>query len=157
MQTSVLIRSSFLELSSPVAIREQHWDCCKLFLLSNLLCFLDSIHFSSWKAPPTSRLPLLIFPLVPILAASVHYSQKPSPRSAGDHVCLVTQLCLTPATPWTVACQAPLSVIFPRQAYWSGLPFPSPEDLPYSGIEPISPVSPGLQVDSLQLGLWGSP
>ena len=154
MQTSVLIRSSFLELSSPVAIREQHWDCCKLFLLSNLLCFLDSIHFSSWKAPPTSRLPLLIFPLVPILAASVHYSQKPSPRSAGDHVCLVTQLCLTPATPWTVACQAPLSVIFPRQAYWSGLPFPSPEDLPDTGIERGSPA---LQVDSVPLNHQGSP
>ena len=47
-------------------------------------------------------------------------------------------------TPWTVAHQALLSVGFPRQEYWSGLPFPPPRDLPYLGIEPISPVSPSL-------------
>ena len=38
---------------------------------------------------------------------------------------LVAKLCLTLATPWTVACQAPLSMGFSRQEYWSGLPFPS--------------------------------
>ena len=38
------------------------------------------------------------------------------------------------ATPWTVACQAALSVGFPRQEHWSGLPFPSPGDLPNPGI-----------------------
>ena len=42
------------------------------------------------------------------------------------------------ATPWTVACQAPLSMGFPRQEYWSGLPFLSPGDLPDPGIEPVS-------------------
>ena len=42
-------------------------------------------------------------------------------------------------TPWTVAHQAPLSMGFPRQVYYSGLPFPSPEDLPNPGIEPASP------------------
>ena len=46
------------------------------------------------------------------------------------------------ATPWTVACQAPLSMKFSRQEYWSGLPFPSPEDLPDPGGEPPSPASP---------------
>ena len=40
---------------------------------------------------------------------------------------------------------------FFRQEYWSGLPFPSPADLPHPGIEPTSPVSPTLQVDSLPL------
>ena len=40
---------------------------------------------------------------------------------------------------WTVAHQAPLSMGFPRQEYWSGLPFPSPEDLPDSGIKSRSP------------------
>ena len=39
---------------------------------------------------------------------------------------------------WTVACQAPLFMEFPRQEYWSGLPFPSPGDLSHSGIEPVS-------------------
>ena len=46
---------------------------------------------------------------------------------------LVAKLCLTLATPWTVACQAPLSVGFSRQEYWSGLPFLSPGDLPDPG------------------------
>ena len=43
------------------------------------------------------------------------------------------------ATPWTVARQAPLSMGFSRQEYWSGLPFPSPGDLPNPGIEPREP------------------
>ena len=42
------------------------------------------------------------------------------------------------ATPWTVTHQAPLSMEFPRQEYWSGLPFTSPGDLPYPGFEPVS-------------------
>ena len=44
-------------------------------------------------------------------------------------------------TPWTVACQAPLSIGFSRQEYWRGLPFPPPRDLPNPGIEPTSPTS----------------
>ena len=48
------------------------------------------------------------------------------------------------ATPWTVAHQAPLSLGFSRQEYWSGLPFPPPGDLPDPVIELISPVSPAL-------------
>ena len=47
-------------------------------------------------------------------------------------------------TPWTVACQAPLSMAFSRQEYWRGLPFPSPEDLPDPGVEPASLTSPAL-------------
>ena len=50
------------------------------------------------------------------------------------------------ATPWTVAYKAPLSMEFSRQASWSGLPFPSPGDLPYPGIKPRSPA---LQADAL--------
>ena len=56
-----------------------------------------------------------------------------------DH-CLVAKSCLTLATPWTVAHQAPLSVGFPRQEYWSGLPFSSPADLPDPGIR-LSPLT----------------
>ena len=59
---------------------------------------------------------------------------------------LVAKSCLTPATPQTVACQAPLSIGFYRQEYGSGLPFPSPEYLPDPGIEPGSPA---LQAESL--------
>ena len=60
-------------------------------------------------------------------------------------------------TPWTVAHQAPLSMGFPRQEYWSGLPFPSPGDLPDPGIEPMSLASPARSVCSLPLHHLGSP
>ena len=70
---------------------------------------------------------------------------------------LLTQSCSTPVTPWTIACQVPLSMQFSRQEYWSGFPFPPPRDLPHSGIELISPVSPTLQADSFPLSHHGSP
>ena len=57
------------------------------------------------------------------------------------------------ATPWTVAYQAPLSMGFSRQEYWSGLPFPFPGDLPDPGIEPGSPT---LEADSLTSEPQGS-
>ena len=46
-------------------------------------------------------------------------------------------------TPWSVACQAPLSVGFPRQEQWSGLLFPPPRNLPDPGMEPTSPALAG--------------
>ena len=49
---------------------------------------------------------------------------------------VVAKSCPSLATPWTVAHQAPLSMGFSKQEYWSGLPFPSPGDLPDSGINP---------------------
>ena len=52
---------------------------------------------------------------------------------------LPAKSCPTLATPWTIAGQAPLSMGFFRQEYWSGLLFPSPGDLPKPGIEPGSP------------------
>ena len=58
------------------------------------------------------------------------------------------------AIPWTVARQTPLSMGFPRQEYWSGLPFPSPGDLPDPGIKPVSPA---LQADSFSPRCQGSP
>ena len=67
---------------------------------------------------------------------------------------LVTKLCLTLVTPWTVACQDPLPIRFSRQEYWSGVPFPSPGDHPDPGIEPESPA---LQVDSPLTEPWGKP
>ena len=52
------------------------------------------------------------------------------------------------ATPWTVDCQAPLTIGFSRQGYWSGLPFPSPEGLPDPGIEPRSPALQAVSLPS---------
>ena len=58
------------------------------------------------------------------------------------------------ATPWTMARQAPLSMGFSRQEYWSGLPFPSPGDIPDPGIEPGSPA---LEADALTSEPPGKP
>ena len=65
---------------------------------------------------------------------------------------LVAKSYPTVATPWTVARQASLPMGFSRQEYWSGLPFPSPGDLPDPGIEPRSPA---LQAYSLLTELQG--
>ena len=60
-------------------------------------------------------------------------------------------------TPWTIACQGPLSMGFSRQEYWSRLPFPSSSDLPNPGIKPASPGSPALQVHFLPIELLEKP
>ena len=65
---------------------------------------------------------------------------------------IVAQSLSDSATPWTIACQAPLSMEFSSQEYWSGLPYPSPGDLPVSGVEPGSPA---LHADSLSSELPG--
>ena len=67
---------------------------------------------------------------------------------------VVAKSCPTLATPWTAVYQAPLPRGVSRQEYWSGLPFPSPGDLPNPGIEPGSPA---LQADSLPTELSGKP
>ena len=89
------------------------------------------------------------------------FSQRPRFTGSGHGDCPTQKHCETPFTrgqlkvaqscpvfvaPWTVACQAPLSMDFSRQEYWNGLPLPSPGDLPDPGIEPWSPT---LQADSL--------
>ena len=64
-------------------------------------------------------------------------------------VCMLSHVCVQLfATIWAVAHQASLSLGFPRQEYWSGLPFPPPGDLPDPGMEPVSLVS---QADSLSI------
>ena len=76
-----------------------------------------------------------------------------SPRDVCVCVKFLSRVWLS-ATPWTVACQAPLSMNFFRQEYWSGLPFPSLGDLPDPGIKPRSPA---LQADALPSELLGKP
>ena len=90
---------------------------------------LSTLHLS----PPTSPLP----------SCGVGVITGPSPESVR-----------LSATPWTVAPQAPLSMGFSRQEYWSGLPFPSPGDLPNPGIESRSPT---LQADTLTSEPPGKP
>ena len=61
-------------------------------------------------------------------------------------MCVSRSVMSDSVTPWTAACQASLSIGFPRQGYWSGLSFPPPGDLPNPGIKPRSSA---LQSDSL--------
>ena len=68
---------------------------------------------------------------------------------------LTCSIMFNSVTPWMVALQAPSSMEFLRQEYWSGMPFPSPRDLPISGIEPASLLH--WQKDSLPLSHQGSP
>ena len=59
------------------------------------------------------------------------------------HVCVLSHVRLF-VTPWTVACQVPLSMKFSRQKLWNGLPFPSPRDIPDPGIKLVSPTARAL-------------
>ena len=64
-------------------------------------------------------------------------------KAKNNSVCVLTCVRLF-VTPWAIACQAPLFVEFSRQEYCSGLPFPSPVDLPNPETEPVSLVPPAL-------------
>ena len=82
-------------------------------------------------------------------------SRQQSPLTADrESESEVAQSCPTLCNPWTVAHRAPPSMVFSRQEYWSGLPFPSPGDRPNPGIEPRSPT---LQADALTSAPPGKP
>ena len=74
-------------------------------------------------------------------------------------VCVLCHFsCVWPfVTLWTIARQAPLSMGFSRQEYWSGLPYPPPGYLPDPGMEPATPASPALQADSFPTEPPGKP
>ena len=74
-------------------------------------------------------------------------------------VCILSGLVMSDCLrlSWTIARQAPLSMEFSRQEYWSGLPFPSPGDRPYPGIKPTTLRLLHWQVDSLPLHHLGNP
>ena len=74
-------------------------------------------------------------------------------------MCVCVSLCSTGSdslTPWAVAHQAPPSIGFSRQKYWSGLTFPSPGSSSNPGIKPVSLTSPALQEDASPLSHQGS-
>ena len=72
-------------------------------------------------------------------------SQDATKHPVGHGVSVGHLVMYNSAIPGVIACQAPLSIEFSRQEYWSGLPYPPPGDLPYPGVEPGSPT---LQADS---------
>ena len=99
---------------------------------------------------------------------SLYYMKHPTPKFFKSESCLLINnlffcccavLCAVVSDSlrhWTVDHQASLPIGFFRQEYWNGLPFPPPRNLPDPGMEPMSPVSPALQVDSLLLSHLGS-
>ena len=89
----------------------------------------------------------------PALAGQLLYTVPPAKYQI-NYSCVSCSMVCDSAMPWTIACRVPLSTEFSRQEYWSGLPFPSPGDLPDSGIEPRSPA---LQADSLPSEPLGMP
>ena len=68
------------------------------------------------------------------------------------HACSAASVMSNSVPLWTVACQSSLPMGFSRQQYWSGLPCLPPGGLPHPGVEPVSPASPAMQVDSLLVG-----
>ena len=111
-------------------------------------------HMSSKQVPVTVHLlktGSFHFPVLPI------WGMSKTPRPI--HACVLS--CFSPvwllATQWTVAHQAPLSVGFSRQEYWSGLPCPSPGNLPNPGIKSASLTSCALASSSLPLAPPGKP
>ena len=99
--------------------------------------WMDGIGDAGWERGPRGRGYICIY------LQLIQFTVQPKPTQhfkAAMHasVCTLSQICLS-VTPWTVARQAPLSMGFSAQEYWSRLPFPPPGDLPDSGIEPACP------------------
>ena len=83
------------------------------------------------------------FPLKKAAVSVIHHAPLPGGAPQLLNVCALGPVWRF-AAPWTVACQAPLPVAFPRQEHWSSMSFPTPGDRPNSGIEPASLTSPVL-------------
>ena len=123
------------------------------------LNLLDSLWLQGWIYETFTSIfvPWQTFLFIYILVCNIYPSTREQAVSCTDSVTsgsLVTKSCPTHEIPRTVACQAPLSMRFSSQEHWSGLPFPSPGDLPNPGIEPRSPA---LQADCFPTELQGKP
>ena len=118
---------------------------CNIYISYVFLDILVTTSREKWTRTVSRDVPVLFMILmrVPLFCFFISFGSG-----------FVTKSCPTLATPWTVACTAPLCLGFSRQEYWSGLPFPSPVDLLHPVIEPESPA---LQADSLPTELLGKP
>ena len=140
-----------------------------LKIVYNDFYFLYSAHILSFPSPPPHlRLKDTLYPFLQTASSVVHlpfdfcqWKALAEIRRAGEGKGHGSSkwaksflLCPTFVTLWAVEAQAPLSMEFSRQEYWSGLPCPSPGDLPNPGIESRSLI---LQMDSLPLSYWGNP
>ena len=133
---------------------------CELCIFADTCLFLCCSVLTSWIVLKRVWVLVFIFNKVwkffSVMLNLVHYSKRHC-NSCFVFLFIPIKIYYTFVTPRTIAHQAPLSMVFSRQEYWSGLPFPSPGDLPDPGIECESPVSSVLQVDYLPLTYQGSP
>ena len=123
--------------------------------------------YSKWSCSILCRYGSLHWPVTHVFYLLRASSPIPFPHQLFQNIYILLLLCFyvqlhptfcdPPPLPRTVACQALLSIGFSRQEYWSGLPFPSPGDLPESGIKPTSLVSPALAGRFLPWCHLGSP
>ena len=115
------------------------WASCPIGAALVLFAGAWNMHFFSLKKS------LLGYSCFTMLCYFLLYSKMNQPHVyIYIHVCVCARACSIKigfATQWTIALQAPLPTWFSRQEYWSGLPFPSPGDLPDPGIKLVSPIS----------------
>ena len=111
------------EPASLQSMGSQEWDTTER-LNNRQLCRPETTYFTKTKRHNISR------------------NFRPTNGHGGGG--LVAKLCPALGTSWTVAQKAPLTLGFSKQKYWSGLPFPSPRDLPNPGIKPLSPKLQGV-------------
>ena len=158
------ILKKFINLESCCASWMRTLDCVpELCIFSQIGFFSLSSMLKSWRIFSACLLLLLIVGSCSSLISQIKNLQIPrtwpflttSYPSSGTHVVL-SCVWLFVAT-WTVAHQVPLSMEFSRQEYWSGLPFPTPRDLPNPGIKLMSLASLALAAESLLLMPPGKP
>ena len=128
------------------------WEARALDLELLMWPWLEACPSVSWFSPAWNENTQESSALIRSSAQCLLYSVTATDQHMCAHAQPLSRVWLI-VTPWTIACEAPLSMEFSRQEYWSGLPFPSPGDLPDAGIEPGSPV---LQADSWPSELPGS-
>ena len=149
MHACVLSRFSHIRLCDP-------WTVARQAPLS--MEFSRQEYWSGLICPPPADLPSLgikpISPVFPVLQAGSLPTEPPGKPRCYYKTCWSLSHVRRFAIPWIVALQAPLPMEFSRQEYWSGLPFPSPGDLPDPRVEPGSPA---LQAVFYCLSHQGSP
>ena len=109
--------------------RDRTWVSCVSCMAGGLLT-----HWATREGP--------IYNLNPVRVISIDHIVVMGPPGRRSEVKSFSHVWFF-VTPWTVAQQAPLSMVFSRQEHWSGLPWPPPGELPDPGIEPMSPALPG--------------
>ena len=129
-------------------------DCKPFRFLS--MGFSRQEYWSGLPCPPPGDLPdpgIESVSLKPLEFAGGYFTTSSTWKAHSTSLCVHVQLFQSYLTLWTVAHQAPLSIGFSKPEYWSGLPFPSPGDLPTPGIKATSPA---LHVDSLPIESFSS-